>query len=158
MATNDSADRLSILPATIELHESGAFADGGTVYLYSELPDATRIYFYLPPINSCLWADRKPQFYLQIYYADGRDSESHDVAIRSELESQLIKLLKNCEINYRHTQRFLRAMADRGDQIEEIGEEERIQINRDLASTRDNFVAIIESDEYVRRNVEQNSE
>ncbi len=45
----------------------------------------------------------------------------------------------------------MRAMADRGDQIEEIGEEERIQINRNLASTRNNFVAIIESDEYVRR-------
>jgi hypothetical protein len=149
----NSAELIALLPAAIDLNGYGAFADGGTVSLACELSDSTELRFNLPPAKCVLYPDRNPQLFLQIYYADSREPETHEIAIRSELEFQVVGLLKNSGIDYRRTRLQLRAMTHYGYPVDEIDEEKRGQYNDEIRAVRDRIVAFVESDDYIRLNV-----
>ena len=145
---DNTSTRLSMLPDRIELHGTAAFGDGGTISLASELADSTELRFNLPPANCVLYPDRKPQLYLQIYYADSRTAQSHTIAVRSELESQIINLLENGLPNYRETRLDLQAREHYGYPVEQICEEDRDRYNNDIVRIRNKIVSFVKSDEY----------
>jgi len=141
-----------MLPNRLELHGTAAFGDGGTISLASELADSTELRINLPPANCATYPDRKPQLHLQIHYADSRTAESHTTAVRSELESQLIKLLENGLPNYRLTRLDLRAREHYGHPVEQICHEDRDRYNNDIIRIRDKIVSFVKSDEYTTLN------
>ena len=122
----------------------------------SELADSTELRINLPPANCVVHPDRKPQLYLQIYYPDSRAAESHSIAIRSELESQLLTLLENGVVNYRITRLDMRARECFGHPVEEICQQTRENYNSDILRFRDKIVSFVQSDEYLTLNQSSN--
>ena len=142
-----------MLPDRIELHGSAALADGGTISLASELADSTELRINLPPVNCVLYPNRKPQLYLQIYYPDYRTAESHTIALRSDLETQLIGMLETGLPNYRMTRLDVRSREHYGHPVENVCQEDRDQYNSDILRIRDNIVSFVKSEEYVTLNL-----
>jgi len=137
-----------MLPDRIELHGAAAFSDGGTISLASELADATELRINLPPANCARYPDRKPQLYLQIYYADSRTAQLHTIAVRSELESLIINLIENGLPNYRETRLNVRAREYYGHAVEQFCEEERARYNSRIVRIRNKIVSFVKSDDY----------
>ena len=140
------SDRLAVLPDLLVLNHVTAI--GMTTCLGCELADDTELRFNLPPGSNPLYPESRPQLYVQIYFPDERDPETHTVAVRSELESKVISLLKSAQIEHRVTR--LHRLA--GHLPKEMSEEQRLEYNQEIISTRDRIVAFVESGEYLDLN------
>lgn len=141
-----------MLPDRIQLHGTATFSDGGTISLVSELSDSTELRINLPPVNCALHTNRKPQLYLQIYYADSRIAQSHTIAVRSELESQIINLLENGLPNYRETGLDVRSREKFGRSAEQTCEDDRDLYNYEIVRIRNRIVSFVQSDDYTALN------
>ena len=145
-----TSEDLDCLPDQLTIHDISAMADGGTISLYSELSPTVEILISLPPKKAVLYPKRKPQIRVTVVDDNEKDSVIHLIAIRSNLESQVIQLLKTCRFENANTRQHKRIAAQNsGIGLPKIlTDEERLERQK----TVDEIVAFVESHEYVELN------
>ena len=146
-AKNEIAD----LPEMIAINGCAAFADGGTVMLNCEISETLELDIFMPPDESVLYPNRKPQLAIQLSNSVAKATTHYCVAIRSELENQILNLLKICKFNYQITRRQIRIREQSGGGKPNPNIEAN-EINQEFRSIRDEIVAFVESPRYVELN------
>ena len=142
---------LQNLPDHVSINGSGVFADGGSICLYSEVSPTLEISICLPPVAKVLYPDRKPKLFMQLVDPVGKKSSRYAIAVRSQLEFQVIGLLKTCEFDFRETRRDIRDREFYNYPAHDYSNEVN-DLNLSLRRMRDKIVEFVESNRYVELN------
>jgi hypothetical protein len=118
--------------------------------LYSEVSPTLEIFISLPPKESVLYRGRKPQLRITVADDSQPDSAIHEIAIRSDLEAQIMQLLNTCRLENAETRQHKQIAAqNRGmGPPKELSDEDRLERQRVV----DEIVAFVQSQEYVELN------
>ena len=115
-----AANRLAHLLESIEITESTAFADGGTICLRGGIGEGVDLRICLSPADSAVFMGRPGELRVIELDKTRRQQTVHKVAARSELEVQIIALLKSARCR-----------------------------NVELEGIRDKIIAFVESERYL---------
>src|SRR5262245_15742235 len=100
-------DELPNLPAAAELSDMAAFADGGTICVRGRLPANTEFEVFLSPDSTFYAYSGRPG---RLSYSESAKPRGprriYEIVARSDLEGQILELLKSAKCHTVDVQRF----------------------------------------------------
>lgn len=132
----------------MEIHNYSVFADGGTICVYSQVSDSLEVRISLPPNNCLTHPGTAELMHMALLRSSAEDSDIYEVAGRSELEQQVMALLRGATFRFQYT---LTDLKTRVQNVSELTTTDIAKVTNELVRFRDKIVSVVESDRYLRR-------
>ncbi|MBL9081211.1 MAG: hypothetical protein JNK76_05360 [Planctomycetales bacterium] len=102
----NASDYLWHLPPVFKFTNVATYADGGTTVLYSEISDGVTVTISLSPTDSTIFQGQRGQLYLSEYGEAVKNARRFLVVPRSDLETQILSILKASESINSHVEQW----------------------------------------------------